>query len=56
MNNQKYIILGLTPQGLALLRVLAKAGADVTAFCLLSEMLVTIVAMEKKFVTIIWQS
>ena len=33
MNNQKYIILGLTPQGLALLRELGKAGADVTAFC-----------------------
>lgn len=30
---KKYIILGLTPQGLAVLRVLGRAGADVTAFC-----------------------
>lgn len=33
MKEKKYIILGLTPQGLALLRELGKAGADVTAFC-----------------------
>lgn len=33
MDKRKYIILGLTPQGLALLRTLGKAGADVTAFC-----------------------
>lgn len=31
--SQKYIILGLTPQGLALLRELGRAGADVYAFC-----------------------
>lgn len=31
--NKKYIILGLTPQGLSLLRVLGRAGADVMAFC-----------------------
>lgn len=33
MNSHKYIILGLTPQGLSLLRILGKAKADVTAFC-----------------------
>jgi predicted ATP-grasp superfamily ATP-dependent carboligase len=33
MSDNTYIILGLTPQGLALLRGLGKAGADVTAFC-----------------------
>lgn len=33
MNQRKYIILGLTAQGLALLRELGRAGADVTAFC-----------------------
>lgn len=32
MNTKKYIILGLTPQGLAILREIGKAGADVTAF------------------------
>lgn len=33
MKEKKYIILGLTPQGLALLRELGRVGADVTAFC-----------------------
>lgn len=33
MDKRKYIILGLTPQGLALLRTLGESGADVTAFC-----------------------
>ena len=33
MNQTKYIILGLTPQGLSVLRILGRAGADVTAFC-----------------------
>ena len=32
-NTHKYIILGLTPQGLSLLRILGRAQADVTAFC-----------------------
>lgn len=32
-NSRKYIILGLTPQGLSLLRILGRANADVTAFC-----------------------
>lgn len=31
--HRKYIIIGLTPQGLSILRELGKAGADVTAFC-----------------------
>lgn len=33
MNHTKYVILGLTPQGLSVLRVLGRLGADVTAFC-----------------------
>lgn len=33
MLDNKYLILGLTAQGLALLRELGRAGADVTAFC-----------------------
>lgn len=33
MNRRQYIILGLAPQGLAVLRELGKSGADVTAFC-----------------------
>lgn len=32
MNTKKYLILGLTPQGLAILRELGKAGVNVTAF------------------------
>ena len=32
MNSLKYIILGLTPQGLSLVRILGKAGYDVVAF------------------------
>lgn len=33
VNSRKYIILGLTPQGLSLLRILGRAHADVSAFC-----------------------
>lgn len=33
MQTMSYIILGLTPQGLALLRELGRVGVDVTAFC-----------------------
>lgn len=32
-HNRQYIILGLTPQGLAILRELGRAGVNVTAFC-----------------------
>ena len=33
ISDKKYIVLGLTPQGLAILRGLGKSRADVTAFC-----------------------
>lgn len=33
MTKRKFIVLGLPPQGLAILKELGKAGADVTAYC-----------------------
>ena len=33
IQDKKYIVLGLTPQGLSILRGLGKSGVDVTAFC-----------------------
>lgn len=33
MEKRLYIVLGLTPQGLSVVRTLARAGADVVAFC-----------------------
>lgn len=33
MNKRIYLVLGLTPQGLSVLRTLARAGADVVALC-----------------------